>query len=213
MQLFPTRPTVHLALASLGVVTAGVILRSPAVFGWAGRFARRSGARRGLGADDSCCAREAPASRWCGAAESKRARAARGAAVSVEIELRNRRIASPVGFAASAPSHSSELEVVVEPTEHDTSARSSADRRGESTPLASVVLPSRARLEVRGAPGVRSSPGVREPPRDRGVPSAIAHRGGVGPRGALAPPSRRGGPRQSAGRGERNLRAARARPR
>jgi len=36
MQLFPTRSTVHVALAALGTVTAGMVLRLPAVVAWGG---------------------------------------------------------------------------------------------------------------------------------------------------------------------------------
>src|SRR5258706_2885428 len=166
MQLFPTRPAVHVALAALGTVTAGLVLRIPAVVAWGGgmiaalALARASAKLailrlRGVGLEMV----------W---RSSRRVRkVGRNAAIEITVDLRNRD-ARPVRYAALRAVASVELGVSLDPDEGVIAPN------GTSSITLSIATPRVGRYCIHGlALEVRSALGIFE------VPLAFANPIGV----------------------------------
>ncbi len=115
MQLFPTRTTVHLALAALGTVTAGLVLRIPAVVAWGGAMIAGVALTRAT-AKLSVLRLRAAGLEMVWRTSRRVRRVARNATVEIEVELRNRD-ARPVRYGALRAVASRELEVSAEPEE------------------------------------------------------------------------------------------------
>src|SRR5882757_599226 len=115
MQLFPTRTTVHVALAALGTMTAGLVLRIPAVVAWGGAMIAGLALTRAT-AKLSVLRLRAAGLEMIWRTSHRVRRMARGARVEIEVELRNRD-GRPVRFGALRAVASRELEVRAEPEE------------------------------------------------------------------------------------------------
>jgi uncharacterized protein (DUF58 family) len=115
MQLFPTRPTVHIALVALGSITAGMALRAPAVVAWGGAMILALALARAA-AKLSIVRLRAAGLEMIWRASRRVRRVARNAELEIEVELRNRDV-RPVGYAALRVIASSELEVSIGPRE------------------------------------------------------------------------------------------------
>jgi uncharacterized protein (DUF58 family) len=115
MQIFPTRTTVHLALAALGTVTAGLVLRIPAVVAWGGAMIAGVALTRAT-AKLSVLRLRAAGLEMIWRTSQRVRRVARNATVEIEVELRNRD-RGPVRYGALRAVASRELEVSAEPEE------------------------------------------------------------------------------------------------
>jgi len=115
MQLFPTLPTVHIALVALGTITAGVALRAPAVVAWGGAMILALALARAA-AKLSVVRLRAAGLEMIWRASRRVRRVARNAEFEVNVELRNRDLRA-VRYAALRVIASSELEVTIEPAE------------------------------------------------------------------------------------------------
>src|SRR6185295_1683390 len=89
MQLFPTRPTVHVALAALGTMTAGMVLRAPAVVAWGGAMIAGLALSR-ASAKLSVLRLRAAGLEMVWRTSRRVRRVARNAEVEIMVELRNR---------------------------------------------------------------------------------------------------------------------------
>jgi uncharacterized protein (DUF58 family) len=157
VQLFPTRPTVHVALAALGTVTLGMVLRQPAVLAWGGamiaglavvRATNKLAVLRLRAAGLEMIWRE----------PRKVRRVVRTAESDIEVELCNRDV-RPTHFCSLRAVASRELTIEVEP------------REAAIAPGASLTVHLRIRaprvgrycvhglaLEVKGPPGLFEVP-------------------------------------------------------
>ena len=157
MQVFPTRPTVHVALAALATITAGMLLRLPSVVAWGGAMIAGLALAR-ASAKLSVLGLRAAGLEMVWRTSRRVRRVARNAVVEIKVELRNRD-ARGVRYAALRAVASSALEVTVEPKD------------GVIGPLGSVSLCVTVRaprvgkhcihglaLEVRGPPGLFEVP-------------------------------------------------------
>jgi uncharacterized protein (DUF58 family) len=112
MQLFPTRPAVHVALAALGTVGLGVVLRAPAIVGWGGAMIA------GLAFSRAMTKVAIVRLRLSGLEmlwhTDRVQRLSRGDAVTLTIELRNRDTRA-VRYRAARALASRELQVSVDP--------------------------------------------------------------------------------------------------
>src|SRR5258706_8779269 len=157
MQLFPTRTTVHLALAALGTVTAGLVLRIPAVVAWGGAMIAGVALTRATARLSVLRLRSAGLEMvW---RTSKRVRrVARNATTVVEVELRNRD-ARPVRYSSLRAVASSELVVSVEPKDGVIPAFGIAELQiTVGTPRVGKHCIHGLALEVRGSPGLFEVP-------------------------------------------------------
>jgi uncharacterized protein (DUF58 family) len=183
MQLFPTRSTVHVALAALGTVTAGMVLRVPAVVAWGGAMIAGLALAR-ASAKLSVLRLRAAGLEMVWRTTRRVRRVARTATVEVKVELRNRD-ARPVRFASLRAVASSELEVSVEPKEGVIGAFGTAELAiTVGTPRVGRHCIHGLALEVRGPPGLFEVPlafanpvGIEVMPRSFGA-LANSARGG-----------------------------------
>jgi len=157
VQLFPTRPTVHVALAALGTMTAGMVLRLPAVVAWGGAMVAGLALARASAKLSVLRLRSAGLEMiW---RTSKRVRrVARNATTVVEVELRNRD-ARPVRYSSLRAVASSELVVSVEPKDGVIPAFGIAELQiTVGTPRVGKHCIHGLALEVRGSPGLFEVP-------------------------------------------------------
>jgi uncharacterized protein (DUF58 family) len=157
MQLFPTRSTVHVALAGLATVTAGMVLRVPAVVAWGGAMIAGVALAR-ASAKLSVLRLRAAGLEMVWRTTKRVRRVARTATVEVKVELRNRD-ARPVRFASLRAVASSELEVSVEPKEGVIGAFGTVELAiTVGTPRVGRYCIHGLALEVRGPPGLFEVP-------------------------------------------------------
>jgi uncharacterized protein (DUF58 family) len=113
VQLFPTRPAVHVALAALGTVIAGMLLRAPAVVAWGGAMiVGLAGAR--AAAKVAIVRLRLAGLEMIWRTQGRVHRVPRGGEVKLEVELRNRD-QKPVRYRAARAIASRELAVKLEP--------------------------------------------------------------------------------------------------
>jgi uncharacterized protein (DUF58 family) len=156
MQLFPTRPAVHVALAAVLVVALGMLLRAPAVVAWGGAMIAGLALARALAKVAIIRLRLAGLEMVWRADRVERL--ARGGETKLELELRNRD-SRPVRYRAARAIASWELDTNLEPS------------FGVIPPSASTKLVVTVRaprvgkfcihglsLEVRGSPGLFEVP-------------------------------------------------------
>ncbi|HEX6764100.1 MAG TPA: DUF58 domain-containing protein [Polyangiaceae bacterium] len=157
MQAHPARTSVDLAIAGLGVMAVGLVLREAAILGWGGALLVGLAIARAVTVVDVAKIRAAGFEMtWRG--EPRRVRVARGEHVTLEAELRNRdgRAASFSGLRAVA---SPELDVTVEPADGEVPA--SGRLRVELTVRAERVGRHAIHglsLELEGPPGLFEVP-------------------------------------------------------
>jgi uncharacterized protein (DUF58 family) len=157
MQLFPTRTTVHVALAALGTMTAGLVLRIPAVVAWGGAMIAGLALTRAT-AKLSVLRLRAAGLEMLWRTSRRVRRVARGASVEIEVELRNRD-ARPVRYGALRVVASRELEVRVEPKEGVIAPFGSASLSvAVHAPRVGRHCIHGLALEVRGPPGLFEVP-------------------------------------------------------
>src|SRR5688572_26110021 len=120
VQTHPTRATVDLAIASLVSVALGVLLRSPAIVGWAGALMLGLAVAR-LATRTSVAGIRAAGFEMLWRGEGRMKRLARGEHVELEAEIRNRdgRAARFTGLRAVG---SPELSIEVIPAEGEVPA-------------------------------------------------------------------------------------------
>src|SRR5438128_177030 len=157
MQLFPTRSTVHVALAALGTMTCGMVLRVPAVVAWGGAMIAGLALARATAKLSVLRLRGAGLEMvWRTSRRSRRV--ARTAVVEVDVELRNRD-ARPVRFTSLRAIASNELEVSVDPVEGAIPAFGAAEFTiTVRTPRVGRHCVHGLALEVRGPPGLFEVP-------------------------------------------------------
>ncbi len=166
MQLFPTRPTVHVALGALGTITAGLVLRIPAVVAWGGAMIAALAIARGLAKLAILRLRGVGLEMvW---RSSRRVRkVARNAAIEMSVDLRNRD-SRPVRYGDLRAVASAELEVSLDPQEGVIAPH------GTTSIGLRILTPRVGRYCVHGlALEVRSSLGIFE------VPLAFANPVGI----------------------------------
>jgi uncharacterized protein (DUF58 family) len=115
MQVFPTRPTVHVALAALGSITAGIALRAPAVVAWGGAMILALALARAA-AKLSVVRLRAAGLEMIWRASRRVRRVARNAEFEIDVELRNRDVRA-VGYTALRVIASSELAATIDPAQ------------------------------------------------------------------------------------------------
>ncbi len=175
MQLFPTRSTVHVALAALATVTAGVVLRLPAALAWGGAMIAGLAITRASN-KLSVLRLRAAGLEMIWRVPQKVRRVARTAELDVEVELCNRDV-RPVRFASLRAVASRELEIDVEPSEGSIAAGASSRMRLHlRAPRVGRYCIHGLALEVLGPPGLFEVPlafaspmGVEVVPRSAGV--------------------------------------------
>ena len=157
MQVYPTRPALHLALAGGLVVLAGVISREVALVAWGGGIVFAMAIARAAALVSVSRIRGAGFEMlWTG--DKRVVSVARGAEVEIEAEVRNRdsRAARYVHLRPVASSH---LTVEIEPTEGDVPAggRLNVSVRVR-TPRVGRHAVHGLSLEVQGSPGLFEVP-------------------------------------------------------
>jgi uncharacterized protein (DUF58 family) len=157
VQLFPTRPTVHIALAALGTMTTGMVLRLPAAVAWGGAMIAGLALARAITKLSVLRLRTAGLEMiW--RAPSRVRRVARNREIEMEVELRNRDV-RPVSYAALRAIASTELEVTLEPTEGSIPHGTSLTLRLKiKAPRVGRYCVHGLALEVRGLPGLFEVP-------------------------------------------------------
>jgi uncharacterized protein (DUF58 family) len=113
MQLFPTRPAVHVALAAVLTVALGMLLRAPVVVAWGGAMIAGLALARALAKVAIIRLRLAGLEMVWRAERVERL--PRGGEIELEIELRNRDV-RPVRYRAARAIASWELEVRLQPS-------------------------------------------------------------------------------------------------
>ena len=115
MQLYPTRPAVHVALAGVGVIAVGVVLRQPAVLAWGGAIAVGIAIARAATLVSIARIRAAGLEMlWAGPKRVERVW--RGGTVTIKAEIRNRDTLA-ARFVNLRPVASGQLDVEGRPVE------------------------------------------------------------------------------------------------
>ncbi|HEX9298447.1 MAG TPA: DUF58 domain-containing protein [Polyangiaceae bacterium] len=191
MQLFPTRPTVHIAIAALGTVTLGMALRMPAVVAWGGAMIAGLALARAM-TKFSIVRLRAAGLEMIWRAPRRVRRVSRNGEVELEVELRNRDIRA-VRYVALRAIASSELAITIEPNEGIIAAGAAANLvMVVRTPRVGRYCIHGLALEVYGPPGLFEVPlafanpiGIEVMPRSFAAFSSSA-RGGRARRAADA---------------------------
>ena len=195
MQLYPTRPAAHLAIAAVAVSAVGVLAGSPAVVGWGGAILVAVAIARAVTLVSVARIRAAGFEMlW---SQTRRVvRTVRGTEIEIEAEVRNRDTLAARYVKLRALS-SPNLDVTLEP------AAGEVDAGGRLKVKVKVRTPRVGQhgvyglaLEVRGAPGMFEVPltfanpyGIEVAPRPL---SAYLHAGRGGPSLLMAPSGRAG---------------------
>lgn len=189
MQLHPTRPAVHVALAGIAVMAVGVATRSPAVLAWGGALAMGIAVARAATLVSVARIRAAGFEMlWTG--ERRVERVFRGGTVVLAAELRNRDSLA-ARFVELRPVASSQLEVELSPRSGEVPAggRLRVEVHVRAPRVGRHAVHGLA-LEVRGQPGLFEVPltfanpfGVEVLP----APFAAMLRSARGGRGRLGP--------------------------
>jgi uncharacterized protein (DUF58 family) len=157
VQLFPTRPAVHLALAAVATVTLGMVLRAPAIVAWGGAMIAGLAVARAVARVAVVRLRLAGLEMVWRTADRVQ-RLARGTEAHLEIELRNRD-GRPVRYRAARAIASWELEANVEPSSGtippNAATRLTLAIRG---PRVGKFCIHGLSLEMRGPPGLFEVP-------------------------------------------------------
>jgi uncharacterized protein (DUF58 family) len=195
MQLYPTRPAAHLAIAAVAVAAVGVLASSPAIVGWGGAVIVAVAIARAVTLVSVARIRAAGFEMlW---SQSRRVvRTLRGGEIEIEAEVRNRDTLAARYVKLRALS-SPNLRVTLEPAagEVDAGGRLRVKVR-VGTPRVGQHGVYGLALEVRGAPGMFEVPltfanpyGIEVAPRPL---SAYLHAGRGGPSLLMAPSGRAG---------------------
>jgi uncharacterized protein (DUF58 family) len=157
VQTHPTRESVAIAIASLIAVAFGVLLRSPAIVGWAGALLLGLAVGR-LATRTSVAGIRAAGFEMLWRGESRHTRLARGEEVEIEAEIRNRDHRA-ARFTGLRPVCSPELEVDVTPTEGEVPAggRLRVTLRVRALRVGRHALHGLS-LELQGGPGLFEVP-------------------------------------------------------
>ncbi len=157
MQLYPTRPAAHLAIAGIAVSAVGVLANQPAIVGWGGALLVAVAIARAVTLVSVARIRAAGFEMlWTGT--KRTVRTSRGSVVEIEAEVRNRDTlaARYVKLRALA---SPNLEVALDPPAGEVTAcgRLKVKVRVETPRVGQHGVYGLA-LEVRGAPGMFEVP-------------------------------------------------------
>lgn len=208
MQLYPTRPAAHLAIASIALSAVGVLASTPAMVGWGGAILVAVAIARAVTLVSVARIRAAGFEMlWT---EPKRViRALRGAELELEAEVRNRDTLA-ARYVKLRALHSPNVEVEIEPSAGEVAAtgRLKVKVRVRAVRVGQHGLYGLA-LEVRGAPGMFEVPltfanpyGIDVSPR----PLAAYVHGGRGAPSSLTAPTGRAGRLRGEGSSLRELR-------
>jgi uncharacterized protein (DUF58 family) len=175
VQLFPTRSTVHVALAALAMVTAGMVLRQPAVLAWGGAMVAGLALTRASN-KLSVLRLRAAGLEMIWRTPQKVRRVVRSAEIDVEVELCNRDT-RPVRFEGLRAVASRELAIDIDPKEGSIAAGSSSRVTLHiQTPRVGRYCVHGLALEVLGPPGLFEIPlafaspiGIEVIPRSAGL--------------------------------------------
>ena len=157
MQLYPTRPAVHVALAGVAVAAVGVLAREPAIIGWGGAVLVAVALARAVTLVSVARIRAAGFEMlWSG--PKRMLRAVRGSVVEIEAEVRNRDTLAARYVKLRAVSSPS-LEVTIEPNAGEVAASGRLKVKVKvSTPRVGQHGLHGLALEVHGAPGMFEVP-------------------------------------------------------
>ncbi len=157
MQLYPTRTAAHLAIAGVAVVGTGLAAREPAIVGWGGAVLVALALARAVTLVSVARIRAAGFEMlWSG--PRRLVRSARGGAVEIEAEVRNRDTLA-ARFVRLRAVASSQLEVSIEPDRGEVSASGRLKVKVVvKTPRVGQHGLHGLALEVHGAPGLFEVP-------------------------------------------------------
>lgn len=157
MQLYPTRPAAHLAIAGIAVAAVGVIANQPAVVGWGGALLVAVAIARAVTLVSVARIRAAGFEMlWTGT--KRTIRTPRGSVIEIEAEVRNRDTLA-ARYVKLRALTSPNLEVTLDPPAGEVTAcgRLKVKVRVE-TPRVGLHGVYGLALEVRGAPGMYEVP-------------------------------------------------------